>query len=120
MVSMAQIERGFARYLENEVIANINQGGFTRIAVGAAAGILVQRAGRLVESYVDNPALRALGLADDAHNVDIDILVAEFRKNIPDEGFKIHIPNPITGADVMAMTFKRDDVDRLYQYISQG
>ena len=120
MVSIDQIQRGVARYIDNDVMPSIGQTGFARIAIGAAAGILVQRAGRLVEAYTANPALRALGLTDEAHNVDIDVLATEFKKNVPDEGFKIRIPNPLTGADVMAMTFKRDDVDRLYQYIKQG
>lgn len=120
MVSIDQIERGFARYIDNEVMPTINQGGFARVAIGAAAGVLVQRAGRMVEAYTNNPALRALGLTDEAHNVDVDVLVTEIRKNVPDEGFKIHIPNPLTGSDIMAMIFKRDDVDRLYQYIKQG
>ena len=120
MVSIDQIERGFARYIDNDALSSMNLTGLSRIAVGTAAGILVQRVGRLVEAYTANPALRALGLTDEAHNVDIDVLATEFKKNVPDEGFKIRIPNPLTGADVMAMTFKRDDVDRLYQYIKQG
>jgi hypothetical protein len=117
---MNQIERGFARYIDSEILPSINQGGLTRIAIGTAAGVLVQRAGRAVEAYVGNPAFRALGLTDEAHNVDIDILVSEFRKNIPDEGSKVRIPNPLTGTDIVAMTFKREDVDRLYQFIAQS
>lgn len=120
MVSIGQIERGAARYVDNEIMPNINQSGLAKIAIGTAAGILVQRAGRLVENYVDNPMLKALGVVDAEKNVDLDLLLPELRKNIPEEGFKVRIPNPLTGADMVAMTFHREDVDRLHQYIMQG
>ena len=120
MVSINQIERGFARYIDNQIMPTINIDGLARVAIGAAAGVLVQRVGRLVEDYTNNPALRALGLTDEAHNVDIDILATEFIKNVPDNGFKIRISNPITRENIFAMNFKRDDVDRLYQYIVQS
>ena len=120
MVSIGQIERGIARYVDNEIMPNIHQSGLAKIAIGTAAGIIVQRVGRMIDQYTSNPALQALGLVDAEKNIDLDLLVPELKKNIPDEGFKVRIPNPLTGADMVAMTFHRDDVDRLHQYIMQG
>ena len=120
MVSLNQIERGAARYVDNEILPKINKGGLAKVAIGTAAGVLVQRMGRLIETYTDNPMLAALGVVDAEHNVDLDLLMPEIKKNFPDEGVRITVPNPLTGAELVAMTFKREDIDRLHQYIMQG
>ena len=119
MVSINQIERGAAKYIDTEILPKMNQTGLAKIVVGTAAGVIVQRLGRLLGSYVDNPALHALGIVDNEKNIDIDLLLPEIKKNIPDEGVKFEIPNPMTGSPLVSMRFHRADADQLYQSIVQ-
>ena len=120
MVSLNQIERGAARYVDNEILPKINKGGLAKVAIGTAAGVLGQRMGRLIEKYTNNQMLAALGIVDAEHNVDLDLLIPEIKKSFPDEGVRVAVPNPLTGAELVAMTFHREDIDRLHQYIMQG
>ena len=120
MVNINQIERGVARYAESEILPKLNVGGLARIAIGTAVGVVVKRVGTILEAYTGAPALAMLGVVDTGKNIDLDLLMPEVKKSIPAEGIHVEIPNPLTGTPLAAMTFRADDVDRLYQYIVQS
>lgn len=112
MVTIQKIEQGIAAYLDSELMPHFTGGGFEKVIAGTAMSLIVRRGGNILNHYKDNKTIRMLGLMDDNGNIDIDILAEEFKKNIPAEGMKVEIP--IIGT----MTFHKDDVDKLHEYIT--
>lgn len=113
MVSIGKIEQGVAAYLDTEVMPKFPNSGFEKVLAGTAMSIIIRRSGRIVESYKDNKAVQMLGLMDSEGNVDIDILAEELKKNFPKDGMKVDVP--IIGS----MTFHKEDVDKLHEYITE-
>ena len=74
--------------------------------------LLIKKSGAILDSYKDNQLVKILGIMDSEGNVDIDVLAEELKKNIPKGGVRVDIP--IIGV----LTFKENDVDKLYEYIT--
>lgn len=111
MVAIDKIEKGVANYLDNELMSQFQSNGLEKVIVGTAASLMIRKSGAIIASYKDNKLVKMLGIMDDKCNVDVDVLAEEVKKNIPKEGVKVDIP--VIGT----MTFHKDDVDKLYDYI---
>lgn len=111
MVSIDKIEKGVANYLDGELMPQLQGNSLEKVLVGTAASLAIRRSGTIVAGYKDNKMVQMLGIMDGNGNVDVDVLADELKKNIPKEGVKVDIP--IIGT----MTFHKDDVDKLYEYI---
>ena len=113
MVSIDKIEQGIARYLDGELMPQLQGNGWEKVLVGTMSSLAIRKSGAIVAGYKDNKIVKMLGIMDDKGNVDIETLAVEVKKNIPKEGIKIDIP--VVGT----MTFHKDDVDKLYDYIME-
>lgn len=113
MVSVDKIEQGVANYLDAELMPKLQKTGVERVIVGTAAALLIRRTGAIVEGYKDNKLVKMLGIIDESGNVDVDVLIEELKKNISKDGVNIDIP--IVGI----LTFHKEDVDKLYEYIME-
>lgn len=111
MISVDKIEQGIADYLDAELMPQLQGNGIEKVIVGTAASLLIRKSGTIIESYKDNKLVKLLGIMDENGNVDVDILAEELKKNISKDGVKIDIP--VIGT----MTFHKEDVDKLYNYI---
>lgn len=111
MVSVDKIERGVADYLDEELMPQFQGNGLEKVIIGTAASLLIRKSGTIVESYKDNKLVRMLGIMDENGNVDVDILAEELKKNISKDGVKVDVP--VIGT----LTFHKDDVDKLHNYI---
>lgn len=111
MVSVDKIEQGVANYLDAELMPQLKGNGIEKVIVGTTASLLIRKTGTIIEGYKDNKLVKMLGIIDDNGAVDVDTLVEEVKKNIPKEGVKVEVP--ILGI----LTFHKDDVDKLYDYI---
>lgn len=111
MVSVNKIEQGVANYLDGELMPQLQGNGVEKVLVGTAASLFIRRSGAIIESYKDNKLVQMLGIMDEKGNVDVDTLAEEVKKNIPKDGIKIDVP--IVGT----LTFHKEDVDKLYDYI---
>ena len=111
MVSINKIEQGVANYLDGELMPQLQGNGVEKVLVGTAASLFIRRSGAIIESYKDNKLVQMLGIMDEKGNVDVDTLAEEVKKNIPKDGIKIDVP--IVGT----LTFHKEDVDKLYDYI---
>lgn len=111
MVSVDKIEQGVANYLDAELMPQLKGNGIEKVIVGTTASLLIRKTGTIIEGYKDNKLVKMLGIIDDNGAVDVDTLVEEIKKNIPKEGVKVEVP--ILGT----LTFHKDDVDKLYDYI---
>lgn len=112
MVSIDKIEKGVAAYLDSELMPQLPNSGFEKVLAGTAMSLVIRRSGKILDSYKDNKAVQMLGIMDAEGNVDVDVLAEELKKNLPKEGMKVEIP--IIGA----MTFHKEDVDKLHEYIT--
>lgn len=113
MVTIEQIEKGVAAYLDVELMPKLPNSGFEKVLAGTALSLIIRRSGNILDSYKDNKMVQLLGLMDSEGNVDVDILAEELKKNIPTEGMKVEVP--IIGS----MTFHKEDVSKLYEYITE-
>lgn len=111
MVSINKIEQGVAAYLDSEIMPQLQNGSLEKVIAGTAISLAIRKSGKILAGYKNNKAIQMLELMDSEGNVDVDILAEELKKNIPTEGFKIEVPL------IGAMTFHKDDVDKLHKYI---
>lgn len=113
MVSISNIEKGVANYLDNELMGQLPQNGFQRVVAGTAISLAIRKSGSIVAGLKDNSFVKMLEIMDDNGNIDIDVLKDEVKKNIPDSGVKADFPM------IGVITFHKNDVDRLYDYIME-
>ena len=110
MVSMAQIENGVARFMDNELAPKIPadgpNGGLKRF------GLLVALSYN-IKSKV--PAVLAtMGAVDENGNVDLDGVAEMARRYMPDAGLRVQVPV------INELVFYPADVDLLRRYIDGG
>lgn len=113
MVTMKQVERGVAAYLDAELMPQFSKTGVEKVIAGTAISLFIRRSGVILEGYKENKIVQMLGIMDEEGNVDVELLSTELKKNIPDEGFKMDIPM------IGAMTFHKEDVTKLQEYITE-
>lgn len=114
MVTIGQIEKGVASYLDAELMPNFPNDGIQKVLAGTVIGLAIRKSGSIIQSFSDNQYVKMLGIMDDEGNVDLDLLKDEFKKNISENGFVLDIPMFGT------MTFHKADVDKLYKHIMGG
>ncbi len=111
MVSIPQIESGVARYLDSELISQLPEGQFSRLAAGTMISLAIKRSSRIIEKLKENTFVKMLDIFDGEGNVDLEVVKEAVLENMTDAGLKIDIP--VVGT----VTFKRDDVEKLYKCI---
>ena len=78
MVTMDQIKRGAARYVDEEFTAKLS--GWQRWAVGAGADMALENLEVSMSGLQENHAVRAMGVLDEAGNVDLDRVYTSLKK----------------------------------------
>lgn len=115
MATIAEIEAGAARYIDEEVApkipTNVPYGQVKKIAAVAGAIYAVKhKLGRALA----NPAVASIGAVDKDGDVDVDGIAEAFLSQVPEDGFKADVP--ILGE----LTFSREDVSKLVKYIKEA
>lgn len=111
MTPFAQIQKGVANYLDAEVMPAFKDEGWKRVAAGAAIALAIQRSDKFLPLVLENQFVKAMELADAEGNLDIESLIPVVKAQIEKEPMTITVPM------LGNMTFKPDDVDKLYNYI---
>lgn len=114
MTPFSHIQKGVAAYLDKELMPLLNDSTWKRVAAGTVISLAIARADQYIPILQENPFIKALGIMDEAGNIDLDTLVPEIKKNVPSEGMKVDIPMLGT------MTLHSSDVDKLHNYIKQA
>lgn len=111
MVSVAQVQRGVQRFLENDLIPKVP--GWQGVVLGAAAGIALSKAGDMIKSLGNIPIVKMLGVIDENDGIDIEILRDEFIKQARRVG-AIRVDLSPLGV----ISLGEADIVRLYEYIT--
>lgn len=112
MVTMDQIKRGAARYVDDEFTAKLS--GWQKWAVGAGAAMSLENLDGTLLALRDTPAVRAMGIMDDAGNIDLDRVYSAIKQQA--QKGPVTFQMPFLGA----VTINEHDVDKLYTCIMQA
>lgn len=111
MVTIDKIKSGIVSYLDHELIPMIPEEGFQRVMVGTAISLMLRQYSNKLDTIKDNQIVKMMGVINDNGDVDLETLRDEIKKQMSDDGVKMALP--VVGT----LTFKRGDIDKLYQYI---
>lgn len=114
MTTIQQIQNGVAAYLDNELMPMLPQTGLERLVLGTGISLLIKKNFSKIELLKENSLIKAMEIFDEEGNVDIDTLKEEIEHNMTNEGVNLEIPM------IGKLTFKKEDVNKLYNYIIGG
>lgn len=104
MVSSAQIERGVAIYLEQNLLPRFPEGSMEKVLLGTGAAIFLRRNLPKIMEFLG-----------DGEQVDEGMLLEEVRKRIPESGMKVeNLPF------VKSLTIYREDADELIRCVREA
>lgn len=112
MVRMDQVQRGIARYLDEEFTAKL--GGWQKWVFGAASAMFLENFSTTAQRVRDNEMVKTFGVFDEAGNVDVEKLYRYFKAQA--EKSPVTFTIPLIGP----VTMNAQDVDRLYACITQS
>lgn len=113
MVTIAQIQAGFAAFVDREVAIAFD--GWKKAVVMGAAGLLTAKMPNLINLYGQIPLVSALGVYDPGTgSVDIDALQSAFVPQLGTE--KIPIPIPKIGT----IKLGQKELETLIRYIKEA
>jgi hypothetical protein len=113
MVEFNRVLDGLARYMNNNIYANMNdwQEVLARIAVGRIIG----NPEMLKQSLQENGIVRTFAVMDSEGNVDLEPIMRDLKREIERKG-KLTVNIPMFGK----MSFVPQDVDEIYREITGG
>ena len=113
MVTISQIQKGFVRFVDNEVAAAFT--GWQKAVVAGAAGLLAANFPNLVNTYTSHPIVAALGVYDpQSGTVNIDSLYSAFVPKLGAEKIPISIPK------IGTIKMGQPEIDVLMRYIKEA
>lgn len=109
VVSLEQLQRGAADYIDSEFTAKLT--GPQRWIIGALGGMYVNKLGDIINNIKDIPAVAILGLFPDGGGIDVDAVYTALRKQA--EKTPVSFDVPLIGSVRLTV----EDVDKLYRNI---
>ena len=111
MVSIECVERGVARYVDEELLPSISCDGAKGFGLGIAATLLVKRGGNVLREYAKAPLLQQMGLVSPDGAVDLEAVYEAAKARLPATGLPIDLPLGIS------IRIKAEDINKLYAMI---
>ena len=113
MVAIAQIQRGFVQFVDNEVAVSFT--GWQKAVVAGGAGLLAANFHNVVNAYASNPIVAALGVYDpQSGSVNIDALYNAFVPKMGQDKIPITIPK------IGVIKIGQTEIDLLMRYIKEA
>lgn len=110
MVSMAQVENGLTRFIDNELAPKIpadgQNGGLKRLGFLVGLTYMVHKQMPTV--------LKTMGAVDPSGNVDMEGVMLAVKKFMPEDGLRVQVPV------VNELVFFPNDVEQIKSYIMGG
>lgn len=111
MATIAQIQRGFARFLDTQISGAFD--GWKKAVVLGGGTLLIANLPKLAETYGNHPVVAALGVYQDG-NVDIDALYNAVVPYMGIDKIPVNIPK------VAQIKIGKEDLDLLYKFIKEA
>lgn len=113
MVTIPQIQRGFAAFVDNEVAVAFSD--WRKAVVAGAAGLLAANLPNLVKVYGNHPLVAAMGVYDaNSGMLNIDALYDAFVPKLGAEKIPLTIPK------VGTIKMGQPEIDTLIRYIKEA
>lgn len=109
MVHKSKVLRGISAYVDNDLVPGL-AGSWKAWALGAAAGLMLSKGDKLIDSLSKNPVVNALGMIE-GENIDVESVFAELRKQAQRGNATLDVPM------IGPITFGASDVESLYRHI---
>ena len=112
MVTISQIQRGFALFVDNEVAAAFD--GWQKAVIAGGAALLANNFPNIVKTYAGHPLITALGVYDaNTGMVNIEAVHSAFAPKMGTD------KNPITIPKIGTIKIGREEIDTLMRYIKE-
>ena len=113
MVTIPQIQRGFALFVDNEIAAAFT--GWQKAVVAGAAGLLAANLPNLIKAYDNHPLVAALGVYDaNSGSINIDALYNAFAPKLGTDKIPLTIPK------IGTIKMGQPEIDTLMRYIKEA
>lgn len=109
MVNVSQIKNGLAKYVDTEILPHTQ--GLNKAIIATGATLAISKIDNFLDKYRTNDTLKFLELVDSEGNVNIDLLISEFTKHIPEGGLVLNLP--VVGD----LIFYAADINTMHRYI---
>jgi len=113
MVSMEQVTKGVAAYLDKEFLPKLSEKSWERVVAGTAIALILRRASQKAEELRENQVVKLTGIFDQEGNVDVACLRDEVKRQLPPDGLQIELPRMGT------VKLSESDIDQIYRYIAE-
>ena len=113
MATIAQVQNGFVKFIDNDVAGAFE--GWQKAVVVGGATLLAANLPGLAVSYGAHPVVAALGVYNaEACTIDIDSLYKAFVPNLGAEKIPIALPK------IGTIKIGKEEIDRLVKYIKEA
>lgn len=113
MVEFNRVIDGLARYMNNNLFANMND--WQEVVARVAVGRIIGNPESLKQSLMANGIVRTFAVMDSEGNVDLEPLMRDLKREIDRKG-KLTVEIPMFGK----MSFVASDIDDIYREITGG
>ena len=113
MVEFNRVIDGLARYMNNNLFANMND--WQEVVAMVAVGRIIGNPESLKQSLMANGIVRTFAVMDSEGNVDLEPIMRDLKREIDRKG-KLTVEIPMFGK----MSFVASDIDDIYREITGG
>ena len=113
MATIAQIQTGAARFIDNELLPSFT--GWQKVLIGGGTGLVLKNLPNTLAALAASPVVAALGVYNAQNGtVDIDALAGAFLPQMGADALPIAIPGGVT------VRLSRGDLEKLIRYIKEA
>lgn len=109
MYSYSQVADAISKFIDTEIIPNIN--GWQRWVVGGGAGLFLSNSANVFNEMKTNEIVKLLGVIDESGRINVDKIYRELKKQAQNTDITVDIPL------VGSVKLGEQDLDRLYNII---
>lgn len=118
MVTINQIQRGFTKFVDNDVA--VAYSGLEKAVILGGSTLLAANLPNIVTTYASDPMISAMGVYQAATGAfDIDALYNAFVPNMGAEKIPVTLPK-IGKMDLGTIKIGKDEIDTIVKYIKES
>ena len=118
MVTIQQLQRGFARFVDTHISVAYN--GIEKAFVLGGATLLANGFPKMIENYTSTPVMAALDIYHKENGlVDIDALYNAFVPHMGAEKFPVALPK-IGNINLGTIKLGKEDIDLFMRYVKEA